>query len=65
MNGEINGGRALVERMVNEAEGKIRDAEEVIGIMKLAGEDVSDEENLLAELKEKVARYRAALTGSV
>lgn len=64
MNGEINGGRALVERMVSEAESKIKDTEEVIGIMKLAGEDVSDEEALLKDLKAKVARYRAALQGA-
>lgn len=58
---ENAGGRALVERMVAEAEAKIKDTEEVIAIMKLAGEDVKDEEELLAELKARVARYRAAL----
>lgn len=61
MGDEVTGGRAFVERMVSEAESKIQDTEEVISIMKLAGEDVGDEEAMIAELKTKIARYRKAL----
>jgi len=61
MTGDIVTGRALVEKMVTAAEDKIRDTEELLVIMELAGEDVSDEKELIGDLKLKVARYRAAL----
>ncbi len=59
-----NGGRALVEQMVADAESKIKDTAEVIAIMKLAGEDVNDEAELLSELRTRVSRYRDALKGA-
>jgi hypothetical protein len=59
-----NGGRALVEQMVTDAESKIKDTAEVIAIMKMAGEDVNDEEELLSELRARVSRYRDALKGA-
>jgi len=55
-------GRALVARMVSEAEAQIKNTEELIDIMALAGEDVTEEKLALSQLKERVARYRAALS---
>ncbi len=57
-------GKALIERMVSEAEAKIGQTEEVIDIMRLAGEDVTDEESAIADLKERIAKYRGALANS-
>ncbi|MDD3523849.1 MAG: hypothetical protein PHQ41_04030 [Candidatus Cloacimonetes bacterium] len=50
--------------MVSEAEAKIGQTEEVIDIMRLAGEDVTDEESAIADLKERIAKYRGALANS-
>jgi hypothetical protein len=56
-------GRALIERMITDAEQKIEQTEDVVEIMRLAGEDVTEETSLLVELKVRVGKYRAALEG--
>ena len=52
-----------ISALVTEAERKIADTRELIEIMEMAGEDLTDEKKTLAELDARVARYRAALNG--
>lgn len=56
-------GRQLIERMITDAEQKIAQTEDVVEIMRLAGEDVTEETGLLSELKVRVGKYRSALEG--
>lgn len=48
---------------MSDAERKIAQTRELIEIMEMAGEDLTDEKAALAELTARVARYRAALAG--
>ncbi len=55
--------REQIEVLVSDAEQKIAQTRELIEIMEMAGEDLTDEKAALAELTARVARYRAALAG--
>ncbi len=54
--------RQQIEVLVADGEKRIREARELIAIMELAGEDLTDEKKAISELETRVARYRAALS---
>ena len=55
--------REQIEKLVSDAEAQIRSTRELIEIMEMAGEDLTDEKAAIADLTARVARYRAALAG--